>query len=231
MTFTTTTFPEKASSGLPATQDLPIDLDAVSSPAFSGYISRLNPNNLPGGFTNTGFAPMSAFDGATGQIFRQVNGQNTFRFQYSQVGIAENVTPISFNKTLSSFFDSFYLTGTCTVCGPGALIQSQTTTAFGSATVDSSTSPAEGSYSFSSITIPITYGDTGFIGTLQYTGINSFETVDNESEQSVIAPISATGTFTLTAEPIPAPLPLAGAALAFGWSRKLRRRIADQTLA
>ncbi len=216
VTFNTVNPLQKASNNLPADQRLPVDLQSISQ-SFASYVARLNSTNSPTGFTNTGFSGL--FAGADGTIVRTANGQNTLRFLYSQTSI-DLSNPVSFTKTLSSTFDSFYLGGTCAVCGPLNVIAGQTTSATGQYAGSNSANPTDGNYSIISAMIPITYGASGFTGTLQYLVTNNFM-----SEGQTLIPTDSVGNFTLTA--VPGPLPVVGAAVAFGWSRKLRRRIAE----
>ena len=203
---------QKASSNIPATQLLPVDLEG-SGVSFSGYVARLNGGNSPTGFTNSGFSVL--FAGADGTITRVQNGQNTFRFVYSQDSLVSPDTSF-FQKNLLSTFDSFYLNGTCAVCGIDAQITSQASAALGTFTGPNAAAPVSGSYTIDSALIPFSYGTTGFTGTLQYSAFNSFVSGSTVTDSSA--------SFTLTA--VPGPLPVAGVAFAFGWSRKLRRRIA-----
>jgi hypothetical protein len=216
VTFNTVDPLQKASNNLPADQRLPVDLQSISQ-GFANYVARLNSSNSPTGFTNTGFSGL--FAGADGTIVRTANGQNTLRFLYSQTSLTSS-NPVGFTKTLSSTFDSFYLGGTCAVCGPLNVISGQTTSATGQYAGSNSANPTDGNYSIFSAMIPITYGVSGFTGTLQYLVSNNFT-----SEGQTLIPTDSVGQFTLTA--VPGPLPVVGAAVAFGWSRKLRRRIAE----
>ena len=121
-------------------------------------------------------------------------------------------------------FGSFYLDGSCLFCGSANKV-----------TITSASNTAQAQYkgadpngnsgnqnSLVSDIYNITFGASGYTGTLRYTAATdvTFGSPDIQLSR---------GTITLEIfAPVPAPLPLFGAGAAFGMSRQLRRRIQRQ---
>lgn len=157
--------------------------------------------------------PTGLFDDATGWIAANGNPNN----QPFRVRDLTGGTPTG--RTLDLAFNNFSLAGTCAICGIPLITSAN---AFGQP--DLFPGIARGLYdndgsgsnvpSISAGTAygqpPITFSAPGFLGNISFRAI-------------------AGGSYriSLTAErvPVPAPLPILGATAAFGWSRRIRKRI------
>jgi hypothetical protein len=139
------------------------------------------------------------------------------------------------NNKLNLDFGSFFLTGGCSFCGSGNAVSLINSTNTGTAKFigEAPSSTAGNSILGNQNTItssiyPIVFGASGITGTLQYTAFTDVTSGLSLSQ-------SSGGTITLNVNAptpptsaVPGPLPVLGAGAAFGFSRRLRRRILDQ---
>jgi hypothetical protein len=147
-------------------------------------------------------------------------------------GTSGSATVYNWSNNLNLDFGSFYLDGSCSFCGStnAVALISKTLTGSANFTGEAPSSTSGNSISgnqntLSSSVYNIMFGASGILGTLQYTAytnVTNFPTPVTESG----------GIITITtADPIvptsavPAPLTFLGAGAAFGFSRRLRRRI------
>lgn len=174
------------------------------------------------GLSLFGPAATGFFAGATGIQRVGAPEANSFRVDYDSLAsdVLPGATQNNFTRNLNSRITSFFLTGTCQVCGLSNAISTFNTTAasglvrggFNGTTLAGI--PNSGNYNLLTNTpISVTFGASGITGFLEYQAGTNFGFGNPNS----------TGSITFSA--VPGPLPLAGAALAFGWSRKLRSRI------
>lgn len=199
-------------------QEFAVDMETFNTPIPSSptFSTRYT------GLSLFGPAPSNIFLGATGIQRVGAPEANSFRVDYDS--LASDVIPggnvNNFTRNLNTRITSFFLTGTCSVCGIANAISTFTTTASSGAVKGGFNGttllgrPNTGNYSlFTNGPVSVTFGASGITGTLSYQAATNFGFGNPNS----------TGNITFTA--VPGPLPLAGAALAFGWSRKLRNRI------
>lgn len=146
-------------------------------------------------------------------------------------GTSGSATVHNWNNNLDLDFGSFFLTGGCSFCGSTNAVTLINSTNTGTAKFigESPTSTAGNSVlgnqnEITSSIYNIAFGASGITGTLQYTAFTNV--ISNPLSQS------SGGTITIQvndpASPVPGPLPILGAGAAFGFSRRLRRRILDQ---
>lgn len=150
-------------------------------------------------------------------------------------GTSGTVAVHDWNNNLDLDFGSFYLDGSCSFCGSGNAVSLINSTNTGTAqyiaeaaTSTNTNSVAGGQNEITSSIYNIVFGASGITGTLQYTAFTNVISGMNFSQ-------SNGGTITLNvnapmppAAAVPGPLPVLGAGAAFGFSRRLRRRILDQ---
>ncbi|MFO0138861.1 MAG: hypothetical protein ACK535_12750 [Cyanobacteriota bacterium] len=130
------------------------------------------------------------------------------------------------NLTLA--FGSFYLgtTGSCSFCGPlnpvGLILSTNTGTA--EFIGESPTSTPGNQNTLTSGIHNIIFGASGITGTLQYTAFTDVTTnpFAQNSGGTIVINVNDPNPPTTT---VPGPLPVLGAGAAFGYSRRLRRRI------
>jgi hypothetical protein len=233
LTFNTSTLAKVAQS--PASQQFPVDMETFSGSVpttptaafpFDGSYNGTRYQNLGNGaVTDTlpGFNPFG-----TGMISwdSTLLSAGVARVNYSSPSPANVGDADTFSRPLNTQFLSFYLVSTvpgdCLVCGPSNAVATVLTTAADNRVRGGFTGTLNGgSYTIlDNAPINIVYGASGIAGTLSFSAITSFA---ND------VAISNTGRIILTA--VPGPLPLAGAVFAFGWSKKLRRRIKRASLA
>jgi hypothetical protein len=192
-------------------QDFAVDMESLASTISSDpeYAVRfLGISSAPG----TGL-----FNGVTG-INRVDTNANVFLVDYNDPSQGSGIAN-SFTRDLNATVSPFFLTGTCFVCGMSNII-SVSSLASGDvlgtfAGLSSGGIPTSGLYSiFTNNPIAFTFLGAGIAGTLSYEAMSSF---------TGSSTTGTSGSFTITA--VPGPVPIAGAALAFSWSRKLRKRI------
>jgi hypothetical protein len=142
----------------------------------------------------------------------------------------------NWSNSLDLDFGSFYLAGSCTFCGFNNRVSIVNSASMGTAqfigeAITSSPGVSKGGNqnTLNSSVYNIIFGASMITGTLQY---SAFTNVTNDPLTQ-----SSGGIITITAEasdppnppaPVPAPLSVLGVGAAFGFSRRLRRRILDQ---
>jgi len=135
------------------------------------------------------------------------------------------------NLTLN--FGSFYLNGSCSFCGSSNVVSVISSTLTGQAKyIDESPTSTTGNSvpgnqnQLTSGIYNILFGASGITGTLQYTAFTNV-TLNPFSQQSggtIVLNVDANDPNPPTTA-VPGPLPILGAGAAFGYSRRLRRRI------
>jgi hypothetical protein len=180
-------------------------------------------------FIYTGLVGDYAPAGSWQPIFQSTGMSGEQRFDYS----FPNATLINpgppqvndWTNNLSLTFGSFYLDGSCTFCGSTNAVSVITSTLTGTAKyIDESPTSTPGNQNkLTSGIYNILFGASGITGTLQYTAFTNVTTN--------LTPVSG-GTIVINVNDpnppttaVPGPLPILGAGAAFGYSRRLRRRI------
>jgi hypothetical protein len=197
-----------------------------SSVTFTGLLN----NTIPPSFTlGTPGSPLPTIQVAAGSLISPGNsGVGLFSGVTNWIaanGLANN-QPFrindstggnTFGRSLALAFNNFTLAGSCAICGIPLTTSSN---AFGSPDLFPAT--ALGVYNGRDPNIPVIFAGTGnsqppitftapgFKGDITFTAVSGSDYV-----------------ISLTAErvPVPGPLPILGAAAAFGWSRKIRKRV------
>jgi hypothetical protein len=167
-------------------------------------------------------------------------GQQRFDYNFpnatssSTGGTSGLATVHDWMNNLNLTFNRFYLTGSCSFCGPSNAVSQISASLTGQAKYinESPDSTPGNSISGNQNTLKssiynIIFGASGITGTLQYTAYTNV-TSNPLSQQSG-------GTIIINADDpnppttaVPGPLPVLGAGAAFGYSRRLRRRILAQ---
>jgi hypothetical protein len=138
---------------------------------------------------------------------------NSQRFSYSG-GISSSSTIPFENVALD--FRPFYLTGDCSICGS---INSVARTNLVGSALRVDLNPGS-SNALSSNIVPIVFGRSGITGTLNFTAFTNVASgVQTSGGQIFLTAVENGGTA------VPGPLPVLGAGTAFGFSRRLRKRI------
>jgi hypothetical protein len=238
LTFNTnslSTVPGFPPGGSPPSQQFPVDMETFSgsvpttpTAAFplDGSYNATRYQNLGNGAVTDTLAGFNPFGSGVITWDSTLLSAGVARVNYSSPAPANVGDADTFSRPLNTQFLSFYLVSTvpgdCFVCGPSNAVATVLTTAADNRVRGGFTGTLNGgSYAIiDNAPINIVYGDSGIAGTLQFSGLSSFANNVN---------IANTGRIVLTA--VPGPLPLAGAVFAFGWSKKLRRRIKTASLA
>jgi len=158
-----------------------------------------------------------------GQTGTSGNGEQRFDYKFGAAtgAIAGPPAQQLWNNNFTLDFGSFYLDGSCDFCGAANAVTLTSVSGTGMGQYigqDPNGNPGNQNNLTSDI-YNITFGSSGYTGTLQFTAATdvTFGTPDIQLSR---------GTITLNIyAPAPAPLPLLGAGAAFGMSRQLRRRI------
>jgi len=154
---------------------------------------------------------------------------NKQRFDYNFPASTDttiNPTTHYWTDNLNLSFGSFYLDGSCSFCGSGNAVSLIGSTAPGTSNgsakyVNEYNSTTAGNQnSITSKIYNIVFGASNKTGTLQYT---AFTNVISGSQQFNGGTITITTNDPITT--VPGPLPVLGVGAAFGFSRRLRRRI------
>ncbi len=200
----------------------------TSTTSGSGANVGNNPNPVGNGGTFTFANPVTNVPGPSlGNPWQVLN------LSPSSGGFFEGITGLFYTQTPSLsyanrndptfLFGQFYFLGNCSICGTvntqGQIISIAPTT---DGSVTRFGPPGQAETLTATAASPIIYGDTGISGTVSF---NATALVSNNSSQFVIANVN----FSVFDNPpgvVPGPVPLFGAAAAFGYSRKLRRRVA-----
>ena len=182
------------------------------------------------------YAPAGAWT-PVGQSFATLAGEQRFDYTFpnatssSTGGTSGSATVHDWNNNLTLNFGSFYLDGTCNFCGSSNTVNLINSTLTGTAKYigESPTSTAGNSISGNQNTLTsgiydIVFGTSGIPGTLQYTAFTNVTTnpFEQKSGGSIIINVNDPNPPTTA---VPGTLPVLGAGAAFGYSRRLRRRI------
>lgn len=196
-------------------QGFPVDMETSTTAIPASFSVRFE--NVFLSAAGTGL-----FAGVTGtqRVGAVTPPPNAFRVDYSStVGdIKQGGIPQNFLRDLNSTVTPFFLTGSCAVCGASNIISITSLASSGAVSggfngLTTGGVPTQGNYTlFTNSPISFTFAGAGLTGTLSYQAITTFNPTGSTSD----------GSFTIT---VPGPSPLIGAAFAFGWSRKLRKRI------
>ena len=155
-------------------------------------------------------------------------GEQRFDYNFPNATLTNPGPPQvnNWNNSLDLSFGSFYLDGSCSFCGPLNTVSVTNSPPKGTAmyTGESPNSTPGNQNMLTSSIYNILFGASGITGTLQYTAYTNV-TENPRVQQSG-------GTITLDVKDpnppttaVPGPLPVLGAGAAFGYSRRLRRRI------
>ena len=155
------------------------------------------------------------------------SGEQRFDYKFGAATGAVTGPPPQqlWNNNFTLDFGSFYLDGSCDFCGAANAVTLTSVTGTGTGQYIGA-DPNGNSGNQNNLTSDIyniTFGSSGYTGTLQFTAATdvTFGSPDVQVSR---------GTITLNIfAPAPAPLPLLGAGAAFGMSRQLRRRIQRQS--
>jgi hypothetical protein len=155
------------------------------------------------------------------------SGEQRFDYKFGAAtgAIAGPPAQQLWNNNFTLDFGSFYLDGSCDFCGAANAVTLTSVSGTGMGQYigqDPNGNPGNQNNLTSDI-YNITFGSSGYTGTLQFTAATdvTFGSPDVQLSR---------GTITLNIfAPAPAPLPLFGAGAAFGMSRQLRRRIQRQS--
>jgi hypothetical protein len=188
--------------------------------------------NLVGNYTPAGaWTPVSQSTAVVGEQ----------RFDYSfpnatssSIGGTSGLATVrNWMSNLTLNFGSFYLNGSCSFCGSSNVVNAISSTFTGQAKyIDESPTSTNGNSvpgnqnQLTSDIYNILFGASGITGTLQYTAFtnvtaNPFSQV---SGGTIVLNVNADDPNPPTTA-VPGPLPILGAGAAFGYSRRLRRRI------
>jgi hypothetical protein len=182
------------------------------------------------------YAPAGAWT-PVGQSFATLAGEQRFDYTFpnatssSTGGTSGSATVHDWNNNLTLNFGPFYLDGTCNFCGSSNTVNLINSTLTGTAKYigESPTSTAGNSISGNQNTLTsgiydIVFGTSGIPGTLQYTAFTNVTTnpFEQKSGGSIIINVNDPNPPTTA---VPGTLPVLGAGAAFGYSRRLRRRI------
>jgi hypothetical protein len=159
------------------------------------------------------FAGVTGFQWAQGPSFPNANQA---RIDYWAPNPAKTTHGINEYLDLAFRFRPFYLVGSCAICGVDNTVAAVNSTSVGVSEIINGLT----NNSIESFNNQIVFGASGVLGTLSFEALSSGTTGNYTSS----------GLFSLTASDVPtakvpAPLPVLGAAAAFTFSRKLRRRI------
>lgn len=163
-------------------------------------------------------------------------GQQRFDYNFpmatssSTGGASGSATVHDWTNNLNLTFNRFYLTGTCSFCGSSNAVSQITAALTGQAQYigESPTSTSGNSISGNQNKLMsnihnIIFGASGITGTLQYTAFTNVTTnVTTVSGGTIVINVNDPNPPTTA---VPGPLPVLGAGAAFGYSRRLRRRI------
>lgn len=182
------------------------------APATGGPVQTItnDPNNIFTGvdFTTTTPAPTSN------------GGNGTLRVNYwDWPGSTVTTDGTNFIRPLQLGVTRFALGGTCSICGSeNPVVDVAPIYATGRWVGDGDYNTGTGTYSITSEQAPITIGRNAR-GVILF---NGEVTIAN----GIVTATSGTVTIRLS---VPAPLPILGGGIAFGWSRRMRRRLAERT--
>ena len=210
--------------------------DPQPSPGVNTRAVQLNPTGGAMGilapFRNFIYQNLASTNTTVGnwRPVNQVNqtmalGPNEQRFDYNfpaSSSSTSNPTTYNWTNNLNLIFGSFYLDGTCSFCGSNNAVSLISSTNGSAQYINEFNSTTEGSQnSITSNIYSILFPASGITGTIQYSAFTNVSTQQFNG-----------GTITITTnDPIipsttvPGPLPVMGVGAAFGFSRRLRRRL------
>ena len=175
------------------------------------------------------YAPAGAWT-PVGQSLATLAGEQRFDYTFPNA-TSTNSGPPQVNDWINNLtlsFGSFYLgtTGSCSFCGPLNPVSVINSALTGTAKYigESPTSTSGNQNTLTSGIYNIVFGTSGIPGTLQYTAFTNVTTnpFEQKSGGSIIINVNDPNPPTTA---VPGPLPVLGAGAAFGYSRRLRRRI------
>jgi hypothetical protein len=171
--------------------------------------------------TNDNIGIFTGVDFTTNTLTTSNGGNNTLRVNYWDFpGSSVTTDGTNFTRPLQLGLTRFALGGTCSICGPSnPVVDIGTISATGRWVGDGNYNSGTGTYSIVSDPNLITIGRRAK-GVILF---NGEVTIAN----GIVTSTSGTVTILLS---VPAPLPLLGGGIAFGWSRRLRRRLAMQAV-
>jgi hypothetical protein len=164
-------------------------------------------------------------------------GQQRFDYNFpnatssSTGGTSGSATVHDWTNNLNLTFNRFYLTGPCSYCGLSNVVSQISRSLTGEARYinESPTSSPGNSIPGNQNTLrssvyDIIFGASGITGTLQYTAFTNVTSnpFAQQSGGTIILNVNDPNPPTTA---VPGPLPVLGAGAAFGYSRRLRRRI------
>jgi hypothetical protein len=211
--------------------------EAVGAPGDNTRPLQLS----PGGTAMTGPTRNFIYTGLSGDyptpaVWTPV-GQSTSmageqRFDYSfPAANSTNAGPPQVNdwaNNLSLSFGSFYLAGSCSFCGPTKVVSMITSSSTGTAKfigqAPDGTTGNQNQLTSGLYNILFGTGPSAIVGTLEYTAFTNVTSTSltQQSGGKIIINVNDPNPPTTA---VPGPLPVLGAGAAFGYSRRLRRRI------
>jgi hypothetical protein len=170
--------------------------------------------------TNDEFGMLTGVNFTTNTLFSSNGGNDTLRVNYwDYPGTTVTTDGTNFTRPLQLGLRQFSLGGTCSICGSDKpVIELAPIYATGRWVGDGGYNTGTGTYSISSLEAPIKIG-TQARGVILFDGQVSIA-------NGIVTATSGTVTIRLT---VPAPLPILGGGIAFGWSRRMRRRLSLRT--
>lgn len=181
------------------------------APATGGPVQTISndPNNI---FTGVNFT--------TNTLTTSNGGNGTLRVNYWDYPNTTVTTDgTNFTRPLQLGLTRFALGGTCSICGPeNPIVETAPIYATGRWVGDGDYNTGTGTYSITSEQTPFTIPKKAN-GVILF---NGEVTIAN----GIVTATSGTVTIRLS---VPAPLPILGGGIAFGWSRRMRRRVAERT--
>jgi hypothetical protein len=164
-------------------------------------------------------------------------GQQRFDYNFpnatssSTGGTSGSATVHDWTNNLNLTFNRFYLTGPCSYCGLSNAVSQISRSLTGEARyINESPTSSPGNLipgnqnTLKSSIYDIIFGASGITGTLQYTAFTNVTSnpFAQQSGGTIILNVNDPNPPTTA---VPGPLPVLGAGAAFGYSRRLRRRI------
>jgi hypothetical protein len=188
------------------------------------YLFRPGTPDSPatGGRTQTvtgdaGHNLLTGVDYTTNTLTTSNGGNNTLRVNYWDFpGTSVTTDGTNFTRPLQLGLTRFALGGTCAICGSSNPIYDvEPIYATGTWVGDGGYNDGTGVYSIKSRRTAVKIG-TNRSGSIIFDGSVSIA-------NGIVTDTTGTVTLILT---VPAPLPILGGGIAFGWSRRMRRRVA-----
>jgi len=211
--------------------------EAVGAPGDNTRPLQLSPGGtaMTGptrNFIYTGLAGDYPTAGAWTPVGQSTSTNGEQRFDYSfPAANSTNAGPPQVNdwaNSLSLSFGSFYLAGSCSFCGPTKAVTVITSSSTGIAKyigqAPDSTPGNQNQLTSGLYNILFGTGPTAIMGTLEYTAFTNVTSnpFAQQSGGKIIINVNDPNPPTTA---VPGPLPVLGAGAAFGYSRRLRRRI------